>query len=108
MNLRKAARGKPCLVRGPTCNYDPETTVLAHIRRGGAGGMGMKPHDLIAVRACSACHDAIDRRNGSASDGEILDALCRTLDAYAREGLIEPFGRHGREQRLVHRGGGLP
>lgn len=44
------------------CNGDPETTVLAHYRMAGISGTGMKSPDLMAAYACSACHDAIDRR----------------------------------------------
>ncbi len=88
MNLRKQARGKPCLVRLPgICTFDDERTVLAHIRRGGVCGTGMKPHDLSGVRACDRCHDAIG--DGKPEfDSEIVDAWCRTMDAYKQEGLI--------------------
>lgn len=88
-NLRIEARGQDCLVRSAVCNRDSATTVLAHIRRAGSGGVGMKPHDLIAVRACSACHDAMDGRSEHRiGDTDLLNALIRTLDSYAREGLI--------------------
>ena len=92
--LRTLAKGKPCMVRIPNvCNHNPETTVLAHIRRAGTG-MGMKPPDIIGVWACSDCHDSIDRRNNMGAytkleiDSFILDALCRQLDWYVREGVI--------------------
>ncbi len=50
------------------------------LRRGGLGGMARKPSDLAAVHGCSACHDVLDSRaKGGASDGELLDALLRTL-----------------------------
>lgn len=62
MNLRKLARGKPCMVRLPCCNGNPETTVLAHYRLAGTCGAGMKPDDEQAAWACSACHDECDRR----------------------------------------------
>lgn len=102
-DLRKAAKGRDCLVRLPgICNHNPETTVLAHIRRGGIAGTGYKgAGDLVAVLACSACHDAIDGRSGEPAfvktlggygqgimDSYILDALCRTLDLWTKEGLI--------------------
>lgn len=84
--LRTLARGKPCMVRlTGICNFDPETTVLAHIRRGGVAGMGQKPSDFCAVFACSACHDAIDGRTNisrSDIDGDVLAALCRQLQWY--------------------------
>ena len=44
------------------CNGNPETEVLAHYRLIGLSGMGMKSPNEIASFACSACHDAIDRR----------------------------------------------
>jgi len=95
-DLRKAARGRECQLRIPNiCNHDNTTTVLAHIRRGGVAGMGQKPPDLCAVIACSRCHDAIDRRGQlphgmtmGEIDGYILDALCRTLAIWTREGMI--------------------
>ncbi len=63
MNLRDAARGRPCQVRLPgICNNNPETTVLAHIRIAGTSGTGYKPADLCATWCCSACHDVIDKR----------------------------------------------
>jgi hypothetical protein len=59
-NLRKEARGMPCMIRIPgTCNYDEDTTVLAHYRLSGTCGIGMKPDDEQACWACSACHDAV-------------------------------------------------
>ena len=92
-NLRAAAKGRECQCRFPlVCNHNPETTVLAHIRRGNVAGKGQKPNDLIAVLACSACHDEIDRRTRkidiSELDGYIIDAWARTIDLWAKEGLI--------------------
>ena len=86
--LRKSARGKTCQVRlHSICNHNPETTVLAHLRLPGTCGTGTKPHDLIGVRACSSCHDAIgDGRMEYAP--EIIQAWGRTITVYAQEGLI--------------------
>lgn len=62
-SLRTLAQGQPCMVRIPgVCNGNPETTVLAHIRRGNVAGMGQKPPDLCGVWACSSCHDVMDGR----------------------------------------------
>jgi hypothetical protein len=61
-NLRDAARGEPCMIRSPVCNYDPLTTVLAHYRMNGISGIGLKSPDLIGAWACSACHDLVDGR----------------------------------------------
>lgn len=55
------ARGRDCTLRIPgVCNFDPSTTVLAHV---GRHGSAKRNHDEEAVFACSACHDAIDYRN---------------------------------------------
>lgn len=91
--IRKSAQGKECLVRLPgICNHDPETTVAAHIRIAGTCGMGLKPSDLLTVRACHACHDEIDGRTQLLPADEVRlyvhEAHCRTLVEYEKEGLI--------------------
>ena len=92
--IRKSAKGKKCLVRlAGICNHNDETTVCAHISRKGTSGMGMKPLDVASVRACSSCHLEIDKKgagliNRQELDSYILDALCRTLIEYEREGLL--------------------
>ena len=49
------------------CNFDPETTVLAHYRLSGYSGMGIKSDDqAFGAWACSACHDAVDGRTMTA------------------------------------------
>lgn len=62
--IRKAARGQDCTLRIPgVCNWNPETTVLAHSPFLESGrGMGLKAPDTEACFACSACHDVLDRR----------------------------------------------
>lgn len=66
IDLRKFAKGQPCMVRTPLwCNHNPETTVLAHYRMAGYSGMGLKCPDILAAFACSDCHDLIDGRRGS-------------------------------------------
>jgi len=58
--LRESAKGQPCFVRLPNiCNWNPETTVLAHLP---SGGKGIKNHDMQGAFCCSSCHDEIDRR----------------------------------------------
>ena len=83
INLRDFARGKDCQLRQPgVCNFDPETTGLAHVRRGGVAGVGQKPPDLCGIHSCSRCHDALDGRAGpqyEVSDADVLEALNRTL-----------------------------
>lgn len=90
--LREAARGQPCALRLPCCNHDPETTVLAHLRMFGAAGIGEKPDDWCGVFACSACHDAIDRRGGETAGlyghEDLLRALIETLRIHFADGRL--------------------
>ena len=59
--IRKSAKGEECQVRIPQkCNFNPETTVLAHLN---GGGMGMKSNDIHGAYCCSACHDVLDGRD---------------------------------------------
>ena len=94
--IRKSARGQDCALRIPGhCNFDPETTVLAHI--GKNIGMSMKCDDSFAVYACSGCHDAIDGRTTVLDRGTqalyILDALERTQNYLIQSGLIVVKGQ---------------
>lgn len=74
------------------CNFNPETTVLAHIRRAGVAGVGQKPPDLCGVFACSSCHDEIDRRTRNKRmgdlEGDLLDALVRQLAWYDKNEVL--------------------
>lgn len=59
--LRDSARGQECSLQiVGTCNHDPETTVLAHLRSDVAG-KATKSDDWHACFACSACHARLDR-----------------------------------------------
>lgn len=94
MKLRKAAQGRECMVRLPDiCNHNPETTVLAHVRLAGVSGMGIKADDLLGAWACSACHDAIDRRSNMDLDRDYvrlahLEGMVRTIAKLRQEDLI--------------------
>lgn len=89
LDLRKFAKGKACQLRLPgICNFDTETTVLAHVRRGGVAGMRQKPPDLCGIHACSACHNAMDGRSGPKkvpADTDVLEGLNRTLAFVSKE-----------------------
>lgn len=94
MNLRKLAKGQPCRVRLiDVCNGNPETTVLAHLKNGWYGSL--KPPDIIAVHACSACHDAIDGRTHpkhltrAEIDLAAYRGLCEMLDYYVHEDIVK-------------------
>lgn len=94
MNLRKAAKGRACTVRLPCCNHNSETVVLAHIRLAGVSGMGMKAPDLLGAWACSACHDAIDRRDHTDLDRDFVrlahfEGMARTIAQLVKEGLVK-------------------
>ena len=93
MNLRELAKGKDCLVRLPNvCNFNPETTVLAHIRNAWFS-RGSKPPDICGVWSCSSCHDEIDRRTRKIDNltlaAWVLDALCRQLHEYDKLGVLK-------------------
>ena len=49
--------------------------------------------DLVAAWACSACHDAIDRRSHTDLDRDYvrlahLEGMARTINELAKEGLL--------------------
>jgi len=87
-NIRKEARGRECTIRLPgICNHDNTTTVFAHWRQIGITGMGYKPSGgkfEPGAFACSACHDAIDRRTWLHIDPLMLDIA-------HLKGLVETF-----------------
>lgn len=94
-DLRKLARGRQCTVRLPDiCNGNPETVVLAHLRLPGISGMGFKADDILGAYACSACHDAIDRRSHMDLDRDYvrlahLEGVARTIAALVKEGVVK-------------------
>jgi hypothetical protein len=92
MNLRKLAQGQICRVRLPgICNFNQETTVLAHIKNGWCGSL--KPPDIVGVNACSACHDEMDRRTRKMDvkevDLAVFRGLCEQLAYYVEGGVIK-------------------
>lgn len=90
--LRQAAKGQTCTLRLPCCVGGTETVVLAHLRFFGWAGIAQKPDDLLAVFACHACHDALDRRNATTSGlwgfEDVLRALGETLLRQKAQGNI--------------------
>lgn len=95
MNFRKEAKGRECFVRLPdVCNGNPETTVLAHYRLIGQSGMGIKSDDLaFGAWACSACHDAIDRRAHMDLERDYVrlahaEGVMRTVAQLRKEGKV--------------------
>ncbi|KAB5494659.1 DUF1364 domain-containing protein [Serratia sp. RJAL6] len=91
--LTKEARGRECQVRIPgICNFNQETTVLAHYRLAGTCGTAIKPDDTQAAWACSACHDEVDRRTRliDANDARLMHAegVMRTQEILRKEGKL--------------------
>jgi hypothetical protein len=88
--IRKSARDEDCSLRIPTiCNFNPETTVLAHLNTK-FKGMGLKSPDLFGVYACSNCHDVLDgRRNHPIDAQSVMDALFETQKKLIDKGLIK-------------------
>lgn len=89
--LRKSARWQECFVRLPgICNWNPETTVLAHLN---GGGIGAKKSDLQGAFCCSSCHDEIDRRTRKLDSDYVelahRQGVERTQDFWLRNGLIK-------------------
>ncbi len=90
--IRASARDQDCQVRlYGICNFDPATTVLAHL---GGAGLSMKGYDIQGSYACSRCHDCIDQRTPcSYSQNELrlahLEGMVRTQDLMIKQGLIK-------------------
>ncbi len=90
--IRKSAWGQQCQVRIPgICNFNPETTIHAHL---GGAGMGRKHSDIFGARCCSSCHDAADGRvNTEYTYDELalmfLEGVIRTQQQLLDEGLIK-------------------
>ncbi|SEJ55429.1 nuclease domain-containing protein [Frateuria terrea] len=93
---RKAAKGEDCTVCFPGCPNARETTVLAHLRMYGGGGMGIKPHDSEAVFADDYCHNLLDGRTHLIPELRaevnwhecIARALIRTLRRQREKGVL--------------------
>ena len=55
--------------------------------------MGIKANDILGAWACSACHDAIDRRSHTDLDRDYvrlahLEGMARTINELCKEGLL--------------------
>jgi len=92
--LRESAKGQACTLNiVGVCNYNEETTVLAHLPSE-FKGMGNKSPDYCAAFCCSNCHDAID---GRTHDGELFAdkefymrrAMVRTWKIWIEDGLVK-------------------
>jgi len=99
--IRQSAKGEDCTLNiAGVCNYNPETTVLAHLPDE-SKGMGRKSDDISACYACSDCHDVIDGRSMKkltvlVEDGELewymRRAMVRTWRRLVDKGIISIRG----------------
>ncbi len=93
-DLTVLAKGRACEIRVPdVCNFNPETTVWAHLRLIGISGMGLKAPDFFGAFACFDCHDAVDRRRFMHLDRDYvrlrhLEGVARTQAILIDEGRI--------------------
>ena len=96
--ITKSAQGQDCTIRlYEHCNFNPETTVFAHL---GGGGMGRKKSDLHGAYSCSGCHDVIDGRINTVYTRDALElahrqGVERTQDILVEIGLLRigrPWG----------------
>jgi len=89
--LRDSANGKSCTVNiAGICNYNPETTVLAHFNFEG-GAMGSKSDDTSAGFSCSSCHTHLDQNKLSKEDAYFYKAraMVRTTRVWIEEGFLK-------------------
>ena len=90
MNLRSYAKGKPCMIRiAGVCNFNSETTVLAHIRMPGISGTGKKAPDLLGSWACSDCHAYVDSRRNDRDQLAFMHGVMRTQYQLLRDGVLK-------------------
>jgi hypothetical protein len=91
-NLRKLARGEPCMIRLPgICNGRAETTVLCHVRLIGVSGMSDKAADLLGAWGCSACHEACDTSGPLDYEkrrAALLEGVARTIHQLVKRGVV--------------------
>jgi hypothetical protein len=96
VDLRKEAKGRPCMVMLDVCNRNSETTVLAHLnnKRLFRCGMGMKVPDIFGAWACSSCHDVLDgRQKGHYTEDKLyiehMEGVFRTQNILLNENKIK-------------------
>lgn len=90
--ITDSARGEDCQVRIPgICNFNPETTIAAHMN---GGGIGTKQNDLFIAYCCSDCHSVIDGHTASMyTQCEVglwhYEGIFRTQQLLLEKGLIK-------------------
>lgn len=87
--ITDSARGEDCTLRiSGVCNFNPETTVFAHMN---GGGMGYKHHDIHGCYACSKCHSLLDSAWGYGMTGQnaLFKSMIETQNKLIEKGLIK-------------------
>lgn len=85
--IMNSAKGEDCALRLPgVCNFNPETTVAAHIGR--IRGMGHKCSDICIVYACSDCHREIDSHGRAEYADDVNRAWEETLNKLTDKKLV--------------------
>ena len=85
--ILNSARGEDCALRLiGICNFNPETTVAAHV--GYRRGMAIKCGDNMVVYACSNCHQAIDSAGREDYAADKVRALEETQEKLIEKGLM--------------------
>lgn len=82
-DLRKAAKGKPCVI----CGQNDGTTVLHHIRVGNVG-IGTKPKDHYGIEVCADCHHYAHHA-GICDYKTLLIAHLRQVDRWINAGVFK-------------------
>jgi hypothetical protein len=89
--ITESARGEECTIRVPNyCNWNRETTILAHLD---GGGMGKKRLDIHAAYSCDACHFVVSNlAKTEYTKEEIyimhLEGVLRTQEKLIEKGLL--------------------
>jgi len=92
LKITQSAEGEGCQVRlDGVCNFNPETTIFAHL---GGAGMGTKQPDLMGAYCCSSCHDVVDLKKFCAITPQMVrvyfyEGIFRTQQILLDKGLIK-------------------
>lgn len=92
-HIRESARGEACTLNiARVCNYNNETTVLAHLPDE-SNGMGTKADDISACYACGDCHQLIDspgdpRLTSEDREWYMRRAMVRTWRRLLEKGIV--------------------
>lgn len=93
--LTDEAQGRDCQIRLPlVCNWNTDTTVLAHLNMSGISGRGYKAPDQLGAWACSECHRCIDPNGQSHGLGReevrlaFFEGMARTQYQLIKEGKL--------------------